>query len=49
MAKKKNKNRLKGAQSGYPTGGGPAGMTPEMQAAMMGGMGPLGNPVDNNY
>ena len=41
MANKKNKNRLKGSQSGYLTGGGPPGITPEMQAAMQGGMGPM--------
>jgi hypothetical protein len=39
MAKKKRgsrPSRLKGAKSGYPTGGGPPGMTPEMQSAMSG-------------
>jgi hypothetical protein len=41
MSDKKKKNRLKGMQSGYPTGGGPAGITPEMMAAMQGGMGAM--------
>jgi hypothetical protein len=45
MAKKRRgsrPSRLKGSQSGFPTGGGPPGMTPAMQSAMS-GPGPFGS------
>lgn len=36
MAKRRGSQRLRGKQSGYPTGGGKPGLTPEMQSAMSG-------------
>jgi hypothetical protein len=55
MAKKRKSSpkNLKGAKSGYPTGGGPPGITPAMQSAMGGGLGPFankqGNPPPGGY